>query len=313
MKNRIFTASMLVALLTVSFLSREITPYIFDVLFLVITTLGAFEFSKILSKANLFNSKISSDIFPVASYILFVLAINLKFQIWLGVLLEVALAVLVFALTFLTGVIFRKQTQNEMITRNITGISIAKFSLKKAVNTIFVLVYPTILAFGILILNHFGDFGMYAGEYKKQISLFALLLAVVIPISNDTFAMLCGSLLKGKKLCPNISPNKTVSGAVSGVVFGVLIACCLYLILVSIDTFLIAFGDIKIEFWHIIILSFVTSILCQLGDLFESFAKRKAHVKDSGQVFPGHGGVLDRFDSHLFCYLPIICYLLFLI
>lgn len=313
MKNRVFTAVMLVALLTVSFLSREITPYIFDVLILSVAVVGAFEFSKILSKANLFNNKILSCVFPVASYVLFVLAINLKFQIWLGVLLEVALIVLFFGLTFFASLAFKKQTQNEMITRDITGTSLAKFALKKAVNTIFVLVYPTVLAFGILILNHFGDFGMYTGEYKKQISLFALLLAVVIPISNDTFAMLCGSLLKGKKLCPNISPNKTVSGAVGGVVFGVLITCCLYLILASTDTFLAAFGDIKIEFWHIIILSFVCSILCQLGDLFESFAKRKAHVKDSGQVFPGHGGVLDRFDSHLFCYLPIICYLLFLI
>jgi phosphatidate cytidylyltransferase len=302
-----------VALLTIAFLSREITPYIFDIFILGVAVVGAFEFSKILSKANLFNNKTASYIFPVASYILFVLAINLKLQIWLGVLLELALLVLVFALIFLTGIIFRKQTQNEIITRNITDTSIAKFAFKKALNTIFVFVYPTTLAFGILILNHFGDFGMYTGEYKKQISIFALLLAVVIPISNDTFAMLCGSLLKGKKLCPNISPNKTISGAVSGVVFGMLITCCLYLILASIDTFLVAFGDIKIEFWHIIILSFVTSILCQLGDLFESFAKRKAQIKDSGQVFPGHGGVLDRFDSHLFGYLPIICYLLFLI
>lgn len=312
MKNRLFTAFFLIALLVLAFFSREVCTYIFDLFVLCVSVIGAYEFSRMLSKIDFYNSKIAALAYPIASYIGFAICLIVKTPIWLMVLFQFGIVALDFVVVFLASLIFKKITLNEMIVRKIRT-SHVNFCFKKACYSLFCALYPTVLLFMLITINHFGEFGIYTGEYKSQISLFALIVAFAIPICTDTFAMLCGSLFKGKKMCPSISPNKTISGAIGGVVFGVLIPLCLYLVMDATNYFSVAFNDLNIQLWHIIILTFVSSLLCQLGDLFESYMKRKAQVKDSGNVFPGHGGILDRFDSHLFCYIPILCYLLFLI
>ncbi len=110
-------------------------------------------------------------------------------------------------------------------------------------------------------------------------------VAMVLCVSwfTDTFAYFGGMAFGKKKLCPDISPKKTVAGAIVGTVFGTLIGFAVsYLIL---DTF----------FWGIVALPL--SIVSQFGDLTASIVKRRFGVKDYGRIFPGHGGVLDRFDS----------------
>ena len=106
-------------------------------------------------------------------------------------------------------------------------------------------------------------------------------------------------IFKGKKLCESISPKKTVSGAIGGVIWGTVAAVALFFIFNSIDKFRLIFLDLNITWWMLFIVGFVSTILCQLGDIFESLLKRKAQVKDSGDILPGHGGMLDRVDSHL--------------
>ena len=85
-----------------------------------------------------------------------------------------------------------------------------------------------------------------------------------------------------------ISPNKTISGSLGSFVFTGL----------TISIFI--FYYTKNFYLDILIISFMTSLSCQIGDLFFSFLKRKAKVKDTGNIFPGHGGVLDRIDGILF-------------
>jgi phosphatidate cytidylyltransferase len=111
-----------------------------------------------------------------------------------------------------------------------------------------------------------------------------LLLAMWV---TDTFAYFVGRALKGPKLWPAISPNKTVSGSVGGVVGAVIFS----LIFASIL-------HLSLPGW--MLLAALMSVLGQLGDFVESGLKRSLDVKDSGAILPGHGGVLDRFDSFLF-------------
>ena len=103
-------------------------------------------------------------------------------------------------------------------------------------------------------------------------------------------AMAGGSTIGGSKLAPTLSPNKTWAGAVSGTV-GAIVAAPLYAWVV-LDRVGVTF-----VFWQLLAFGFFVSVLGQLGDLAESLLKREAGVKDSGGFFPGHGGVLDRFDS----------------
>lgn len=116
-----------------------------------------------------------------------------------------------------------------------------------------------------------------------------LLLLMLIVMSNDTAAFYVGSALGRRKLYPQVSPNKSVEGAVGGLLGSIAGT------LVAKFTF---FPALRLS--DCLITAIVIGILGQLGDLFESLLKRSFGVKDSGTIFPGHGGVLDRLDSILF-------------
>jgi phosphatidate cytidylyltransferase len=123
---------------------------------------------------------------------------------------------------------------------------------------------------------------------------------------NDTFAYFGGRAWGKRKLIPAVSPGKTVAGAVSGLI-GTTIVGALYTHLVF-DYWLglhlgVLFGALA---------GFIASPAAQVGDLAESLLKREAGVKDSGALLPGHGGILDRFDS-LFFTIPVTYWLLVLV
>lgn len=152
---------------------------------------------------------------------------------------------------------------------------------------------------------------MLANELKTASTLALLLIFVISPVA-DTFAFLTGSLLKGRKLCPNISPNKTVSGAVGGVVFGTGASVLLYWLYTLCSGYVYAgvgAGWAGTPWVLFAVLGLVTSLLTEFGDLVESVIKRKLGVKDMGRLLPGHGGVLDRIDGTLFA--SMIVYILF--
>lgn len=109
----------------------------------------------------------------------------------------------------------------------------------------------------------------------------------------DTAAMFGGRALGGPKLAPTISPGKTRSGAALGVVGGVLVAPIF-------STMVFPRVGIEIPLWQLVMLAGILSVVGQIGDLAESLFKREAGVKDSSHLIPGHGGVLDRFDSLYF-------------
>ena len=116
-----------------------------------------------------------------------------------------------------------------------------------------------------------------------------LVLAIFIMLwSNDTMAFLIGKWLGKNKLFERLSPKKTIEGFVGGLLGS----------LVSSVILSMYHHEINLVFW--MVLSIVVSVAGTLGDLFESMLKRNAGVKDSGNVIPGHGGVLDRLDSFLF-------------
>ena len=109
----------------------------------------------------------------------------------------------------------------------------------------------------------------------------------------DTAAMAAGTLIGGPKLAPVLSPNKTWSGAVAGTVAAVIAALVL--------------GAITIRDFHppltaseLVAVGLVVALFGQSGDVAESLLKREAGVKDSSNLIPGHGGLLDRFDSLYF-------------
>ena len=180
-----------------------------------------------------------------------------------------------------------------------TNMTVKEFALFKATNTLAVMIYPTILMFFMYLLNHFNQLGLEKFNETTSgvpMGLFSLVLLFAIVCLTDTFAMCFGKLIKGKKLCPRISPQKTVSGALMGLLGGVIGALATYFV------FFFIFRDVfsAVAFWKFIIIGFLGSVIAQAGDFLESVLKRKAGLKDSGDFFRSHGGMLDRFDSVLF-------------
>ena len=116
-----------------------------------------------------------------------------------------------------------------------------------------------------------------------------MLYLFTICICSDIGGLLFGKIFKGKKLT-KISPNKTISGSVGSFILSLCLVPIFYFLLID------QFSNLL----DLILLAILVSFLCQLGDLLISFLKRKAKVKDTGDLLPGHGGILDRIDGILF-------------
>ena len=126
-----------------------------------------------------------------------------------------------------------------------------------------------------------------------------IFFAITIAISSDIGGLVVGSLIKGKKLT-KISPKKTISGSIGSFCFSLL----------CVPFFMDEF--IAYNFSILILITLVVSLVTQVGDLFVSFIKRKANVKDTSDLLPGHGGFLDRVDGIIFA-IPFLLFLFYLI
>ncbi len=130
------------------------------------------------------------------------------------------------------------------------------------------------------------------------------LLFILIPIYlNDTLAYLIGKAIGKHKMIPSVSPKKTWEGFFGGMLGAGAIMCLLWYFFNSPNSQ-------PHDYFLLVILSFAVSVLATMGDLFESKLKRAADVKDSGNVLPGHGGILDRIDAMLFAAPVLYVFLL---
>ncbi|MBS1717080.1 MAG: phosphatidate cytidylyltransferase [Armatimonadetes bacterium] len=128
--------------------------------------------------------------------------------------------------------------------------------------------------------------------FEPVVTLARPILGMLIPVwAGDTAAIFVGKAFGKHLLAPKISPKKTVEGAIGSAIASIAVAFALAPVLHYLSTLAAIYG-------------LSAAILGQLGDLFESALKRKAEVKDSGSILPGHGGVLDRIDGLLFAIVP---------
>ena len=125
-----------------------------------------------------------------------------------------------------------------------------------------------------------------------------LLFTLAGTSASDTGAYAVGRLIGRHRMAPTLSPNKTWEGAAGGLIVSVAA-------MLAVGAWL----ELGVVFWQYLVVAVVVAVVAQLGDLFESFLKRRADAKDSGSIMPGHGGLLDRIDSILFA-LPAVYYLL---
>ena len=298
MKARLLTSLGIVISIALMFVLKVyVSPYFFDVFFVAIAGFAAFESSRLLSRTGKFNNIIIACSFPALVGLATLLGVSFGLGFGYTILIDLGLVILGGLVSYIWSLCLRKKVLGEIRVREL-HTTLNRFSFKKALNTTLALIYPSLLFTSMLLLNHFDEIKLDSiSNYGGVLSLVILILAFIIPMFTDSFAMLTGMLIGGKKLAPKISPNKTISGSVGGTLFCILLSACVYLILGSIDYFAPVVNSLEI--WKVIIIVAVASVISQCGDLFESWLKRKAGVKDSGKILPGHGGMLDRIDSYI--------------
>ena len=171
-----------------------------------------------------------------------------------------------------------------LISKIIRGNKFQDIFFRLIFKSASLLYLSTFVGFIFVIESHYIDLKIY------------LLYSVLVAILSDIGGLVFGKTFKGKKLT-KISPNKTISGSIGSIVLSMVLIPIFYNELIIYDLF------------TLIILTIVISLISQIGDLFISFLKRKAKVKDTSDLLPGHGGLLDRVDGIIFA-VPLGIFLL---
>ncbi len=272
MLKRTISGAVFVAIVATFFILREfVCEKAFNVFTYFLCAVGTFEMARAVKDRllkGIFTCAVifGGLLFPNYAVIQYWLLTGYGYLFTLGVVAIAVIAVTVYAL-------IKKQTFKGLL------YNLSPF------------VYPSLLLLTMLITN----------DIAGKEGFVAMLLIFVIAPLTDTMAYLVGSTIGGKKLCPRLSPKKTWSGAIGGLVGGIIGGIVIYFIFGQ-DLILNCFSSIAL----FIIIGLLGSILTQIGDLFESFIKRKVGIKDMGKIMPGHGGVLDRIDGTMFVSLLVM-------
>ncbi len=231
--------------------------FAFPALMSLLAAIGIFEFLRCVKLLKNFTISVSS-IAIVALFPIIARYVNR------GRLFEIlfALTFLILIILFINVIFDSKSVDIEKAGLTFTFCIYIGFSFASAV-----------------ILRDYEDFGRYT-----------YLMIFFGAWETDTFAYFCGILFGKHKLLPKISPKKTIEGSIGGIIFCIISFIIFGFVMKRIN-------GITPNLPILISAGFITSIVSQTGDLIMSAVKRKFDLKDYGKLFPGHGGVLDRFDS----------------
>ena len=263
----------------------------FDVLFWAISVTGAYELMravKCISRAQWWCTMMSCAlIIPTFVITKMILEARGDPQAWLPALL----------------VLMSVCSLGAMVTAALLVFDFDNSDLKSTACSLFCILYCGVLGSVSANINH-----------MDTNSLLGVTLMFCITIAVDTFALIFGKLL-GRfiplKLAPHTSPNKTVVGFFGGIVGGILAAVVVWALGCGLEVFRLEYYGSYHPLVVLMLISVPTSVLAQIGDLFESAIKRGCGIKDMGKLLPGHGGVLDRFDSMLFASVAIVvCFII---
>jgi len=259
---------------------------VFDCVVLLLSLGCAYE----VVKQNLLHKKklllIPVMLFPLIVFLCYYFAPS---AMW--ALLYQTLALLLMLCTcVVTEIIYPKTQKGKAEAVSASGETEGILSV--SIRTIAYCAYPSMLLGTLYGINSLG----------VQTGLIGLLLVFGVSAFSDTFAFFFGIWLKGPRLCPNISPKKGIIGMIFGFVGGLVAAATIFSIFRFTSIMSSFVNDLPLgsAIAMFAICGIIGSFVTQIGDLFESAVKRNLGIKDFGNIFPGHGGFMDRVDGQMF-------------
>ncbi len=279
---------LVILLLTAGFIAlRQVSPYFFDGFIAVLMYGSIVEMALTCKFSNKKVCKVSLFIYPAILVCIYVFSKTIEMTLLLQLLSILAIFLFLVAKELATNAIKRKHGEQISDEKELNSSL-----LNETKDTMQILLYPTTLLGFMLGINHFG----------LNIGYVGIIMTFAISMFTDVFAYLFGTLIKGVKLCPEISPNKSVAGMVFGAIGGI-VACGLsYLAFVHFGLLGNVFANLSTTNTVLlfVLLGLLGTFLTQFGDLVSSAYKRKVGIKDFGSIFPGHGGFMDRVDGLMF-------------
>jgi len=288
MKQRVITGAVLLALLAV--VVWQIYTPIFVIVFSILSAIAANEIMKCAKISNkfimIFGTAIAFCIpyFSSASILEPIVSSEIWFRV-MGFIPKVVWLTVIILIYFLA-------------------------MLKDYAHTKFEDVAIAIVA-SIIVPCVFSIFGILRDitGYGNQLGIYFIFYALISALATDTGAQLGGMAFGKTKMSPNISPKKTIEGAVSGIIFSV----ALNAVAIVLYNKFAVIGLTRTQASVVLICAPVLAFMSMMGDLTASVLKRNFEVKDFGKIFPGHGGVMDRFDSSMFTLPLAYCVALFVV
>ena len=280
MLKRTISGAVFVMIIVAFLILRQYVDYrIFNILPWFFSVVGTFEIARAMKKYLLKGLFLFTVIYGVIFLPHYAVIEYILFSGY-GVYFALSLALVCLVITVGYGLI--KKLNIKFILANCLGF-----------------VYPALLMLCMVLAN----------DIQVNLGFVAIVCIFAIAPCTDTFAYLVGltykKIRKGnvKPLCPKLSPKKTWAGAIGGLLGGVVASILIYFIFSPQI-------DLSCTWLFFLLIGIVASILTQVGDLFESYIKRKVGIKDIGNFMPGHGGVMDRIDGISF--VSVFIYIVFL-
>ena len=300
MLKRSITGAVILLVTLLFVVLKQFSPLFFDAYVLIIMYGAIYEMYKVHQLSGKKVDFISLFIVPIIACIIFNLETNyLKSILWIALIAALVLMIVMIEeiSTFASD---RKYGTTE---KNVSTLN--KTLFHKTKETMSVFAYPILPLLILMALNHID----YTLAYVGIIVVFA------VSMLTDTFAYLIGRAFGKRKFIPEVSPNKTIAGVVGGFAGGIVGALACYFIFYYTNLFAIEkYASMAVLISVFIAIGVVGSFITQLGDLIASAFKRKNNIKDFSNVFPGHGGFLDRVDGLMFnAVLVYVIFILFLV
>ncbi len=284
MKKRLPT-SIAILIVTLGFvLLRQFSLWFFDAFVFAIMIGSVIEMLKVHRKQNKKIDAVILLLIPAIEVLIFNFASGRNI-----ILFNLALVILSVLYLLTTEIVIYGKNRKNNINQDAEEINLHLFDRTK--NTLMVFAYPILPLSFMFVLNHIG----------YQLGYVGIVLIFTVAMMTDTFAYLVGCSLGKRKFIPEVSPKKSIAGVVGGFLGG-LIGVALAFVFFYFTNWFDILNTLSLckSITAFAIIGVVGSYANQLGDLVASAYKRKAGIKDFSNIFPGHGGFMDRVDGMMF-------------
>ena len=288
-KQRILSA-VLITIGVLGFFALRIwvNVYIFDLLIGFLTILSAYEVDNLLHKMGRPTYFLGYGVYPILAYVSVLLCLYFGLTFFWYVLINLGVILVLGLLMTFVPLIDRKGVKKRRLEDGF-GHSNLRYCFMKSLNTCFVCVWPVFLFSFAFAINHFINLEFATDQFwlsvpgveGVDVGVLGLVLLFVTTMLADTFAMFSGRLIKSPKInLTKLGKGKSWSGFFGGIVGATIGAMLVFLVFTLFSNYATLFDVLNIKFWHFVLIGLACGLFNMIGDVFSSYFKRRAVVKD---------------------------------